>query len=78
MSAALHKGPPLPRFKDAEPILAAADRWKQRCLLGEGSILTNRSLWTLANFQELQRLYVEKLDDESADSFVVKLGRQST
>ena len=76
MSVELHKGLRLPRFKDAEPILAAADRWKHRCLLGEGSILTNRSLWTLANFQELQALYVEKLDDESSDSFVVKLRRQ--
>ena len=76
MSVEPHQGLPLPRFKDAEPILAAADRWKQRCLLGEGSILTNRSLWTLANFQELQALYVEKLDDESSDSFVVKLRRQ--
>ena len=64
------------RFKDAETILDAADHWKQRCLLGQGSILTDRSLWTLANFQELQALYVENLDDESSDSFVVKLGRQ--
>ena len=66
----------MPRFKDAETILDAADHWKQRCLLGEGSILTDRSLWTLANFKELRALYVEKLDDESSDSFVVKLGRQ--
>lgn len=76
VSVGPHKGFPLTRFEAAETILAAADHWKQRCLLGEGSVITNRSLWTLADFQELQALYVETLDDESSDSFVVKLGRQ--
>lgn len=64
------------RFKDAEPILAATDRWKQRCLLGEGSLFTERSLWTRSNFRELHTLYVENLDDESDDPFLVKLKRQ--
>ena len=64
------------RFKDAQPILAAAEQWKQRCLLGARSLFTDRSLWTRANFQQLQARYVEHLDDVSSDSFVVKLQRQ--
>ncbi len=64
------------RFKRAEPILVAAEHWKRRCLLGERSLFTDRSLWTRSNFQELQEVYVEKLDDQSSDSFLVKLKRQ--
>ena len=64
------------RFADAEQILAAAEQWKRRCLLGYGSVFSDRSLWTRSNFQELQKVYVENLDDRSKDSFVVKLERQ--
>ena len=53
----------MPRFKEHEPILAAAQRWKDRCLLGELSLFTNRSLWTRANFEELLPLFAENLDD---------------
>ena len=64
------------RFKDAEPILAAAEHWKHRCLLGGRSLFTDRSLWTRSNFQELRSVYVENLDDASGDSFLEKLERQ--
>ena len=64
------------RFKDAEPILGAAEHWKLRCLLGERSLFTDRALWTRSNFQELQSVYVENLDDLSKDSFQQKLERQ--
>jgi len=66
----------LARFKDAEPILAAAERWKNRSLLGGRSLFTDRSLWTRSNFLELHSVYVENLDDVSRDSFLVKLERQ--
>ena len=64
------------RFKDAQRILAAAEHWKDRCLLGEGSVFTDRPLWTRENFEDLRRLYVEHLDDTSRDSFRIKLERQ--
>ena len=64
------------RFKAAESILAAAEPWKQQCLLGERSLFTDRSLWTRENFEELRQLFVERLDDESQDSFLTKLQRQ--
>ena len=63
------------RFKDAEPILDAAEHWKRRCLLGGRSLFTDRPLWTRSSFQELQRAYVENLD-ESGGSFLEKLERQ--
>ena len=62
------------RFKDAEPILAAAERWKQRCLLGAKSLFTERSLWTREGFDELHELYVKKTkDDLSATSYLSEL-----
>ena len=66
----------LSRFRDAEVILAAANEWKERCLLQEGSLFTERPLWTRSIFDELRTLYVENLDDESSDSFLEKLRRQ--
>ncbi len=62
--------------KDAESILAAAEHWKRRCLIGERSVFTDRSLWTRSNFQELQIAYVENLDNQSSGSFMEKLGHQ--
>ena len=53
------------RFKDAEPILDAAERWKRQCLLGEKSLFAERSLWTREGFDELRRLYVERIEDGS-------------
>ena len=64
------------RMKAAEPILAAAAHWRDRSLLGGRSLFADRVLWTRSNFEELQTLYVEKLDDYSDDSFLVKLKRQ--
>ena len=67
---------PLARFKDAEPILAAAERWMRQCLLGEKSLFTERSLWTREGFDELRRLYVERIEDGlPPDSFLAELER---
>lgn len=63
------------RFKDAEPILAAAEHWKVQCLLGGHSLFTDRPLWTRPNLQELQRAYVEN-PDEGSGSFLEKLEHQ--
>ena len=51
------------RFKAAEPILAVAEYWKERCLLGSQSLFTERSLWTREGFDELHELYVERTKD---------------
>ena len=62
------------RFKDAEPILAAAEHWKRRCLLGAQSLFTEWSLWTREGFDKLNELYVKRAKDGlSATSFLSQL-----
>ena len=51
------------RFKKAEPILAAAEYWKRRCLLDEKSLFTEQSLWKREGFDELHELCVERRQD---------------
>ena len=63
------------RLKCATAILDAAERWKQRCLLDGGSLLTEERLWTRKHFGQLHTYYVERLD-EGSDPFEEKLRRQ--
>ena len=44
------------RLKRATPILDAAQRWKEECLLGGGSLFGDDQLWTLERFRELEPL----------------------
>ncbi|MCZ0943402.1 MAG: AAA family ATPase [Gammaproteobacteria bacterium] len=63
------------RAKEFEEVLNAAEVWKQRCLLGAGSLFTDQALWTRKNFDELYKLYVDN-PDESEGKFLEKLKRQ--
>ena len=63
------------RLKEHVQILAAAECWRDRCLLDERSLFADWSLWTRPNFQELHSLFVEN-PDESKDPFLAKLQRQ--
>lgn len=63
------------RLEKAAAILDAAEKWKQRCLLGGGSLFSEESLWRIENFRELQTYYVER-PDEGSGSFEEKLQRQ--
>ena len=47
---------PRPEYAYIDSILAAAEEWKQRCLLANGSVFTEDSLWTPANVEELEQL----------------------
>ena len=62
------------RFKDAEPILAAAERWKHRCLLDEKSLFAERHLWTGPIFQEVREVHAEA---KSVDEVIALLERSS-
>ena len=64
------------RFEDAGQILAAAEHWKQRCLLGKKSLFTERFLWTRENFEKLRRLYVDRPSDDREKLFLQKLEPQ--
>ena len=48
------------RLHEAKAVLAAADRWKQECLLDGGSVFSDRDLWTKQYFEELKEEYVKK------------------
>jgi 5-methylcytosine-specific restriction protein B len=60
---------------DIEPILAAADYWKDIALLGDGSVFTPDHLWTDDNLNELQKHYVENLDEGEGDFFTKLKGQ---
>ncbi|MXZ34302.1 MAG: DUF3578 domain-containing protein, partial [Acidobacteria bacterium] len=63
------------RLEKAAAILEAAEKWKQRCLLGGGSLFSEESLWSREYFRELQTYYVER-PDEGSGTFEEKLQRQ--
>lgn len=48
------------------PILNAAERWKQRCLIESKSVFTDLSVWSAPVFEELKRLYIDAPDTSSA------------
>ncbi len=45
--------------RDLTAVLTAADRWRDRCLLEDGSVLTDQPLWTSANLEELNRAFIQ-------------------
>lgn len=57
------------RLALAKPILDAAARWRDDCLLGSGSIFTNESLWTRDNVVGLQKDYSHNLNEGEGDFF---------
>lgn len=55
---------------DVSPLYTAMDRLRADCLIDDGSLLVpGRSLWTAANFAELQRTYVQNLDEGEGKFF---------
>lgn len=59
-----------------EALYAAAQRWAERCLIASASILSDhQSLWSLANFDELNRRFVQNID-EGSGNFLEKLKGQ--
>jgi hypothetical protein len=63
-----------PHF-DAEPIYQASKSWADRCLLNNGSIFSELSLWTPALLDELDLRFVRNLDEGDGD-FIAKLRDQ--
>lgn len=62
-------------YKPAEKIYEAAQEWKIDCLVNEGSVFSNQSLWNRKGFEELMTHYVNNLD-EGEGTFFTKLKRQ--
>jgi 5-methylcytosine-specific restriction protein B len=62
--------------RDLAPLLDAARNWIDTCLVADGSLFAlERSLWTAANADVLQRDFVDR-PDSGGDDFMTKLQRQ--
>ena len=57
------------------PVLDAAAKWIQRCLINERSVFTDRPLWTAKVLEEVRAAFVDHPDSSSA-SFFEKLQGQ--
>jgi 5-methylcytosine-specific restriction protein B len=61
---------------DIAPILAAIDRWKTKCILGDGSVLSSNKIWTVENLEQLNQHFVLNLDPSKDKGFLDKLQDQ--
>lgn len=60
---------------DASSILDAAEVWKRKCLLEDGSVLSPHRLWTSQNTAELRKYFIDS-PDEGDRSFLEKMKDQ--
>lgn len=60
---------------NSAPIIAAAQQWLERCLISDGSLFSGEAVWTMANFDALDRFVVQR-PDAGDGSFYEKLELQ--
>ena len=65
----------MPKPSPDHPVLRAAARWRDRCLRDDGSVFTEKSLWTSGNVGYLVRHFVEN-PEEGEGTFLEKLEYQ--
>ena len=65
----------MPKPSPDHPVLRAAARWRDRCLRNDGSVFTDKSLWTSENVAFLVRHYADN-PDEGEGNFFEKLDTQ--
>ena len=63
-------------FPEVAAVLEAAENWKQRCFTADGSILTDKALWTLTNLEDLFHRYSSNPIEGSTRDFLDKLREQ--
>ena len=61
--------------QDTEPILNAAKYWLQNCLLTDGAIFSDKSLWKMEHLQAMETYFINQ-PDEGEGSFFEKLSAQ--
>ena len=55
---------------DSVPIYAAAVGWKENCLVADGSVFQDgQTLWAASLLDELDRTFVQNLDEGDGDFF---------
>ncbi|MEQ6916018.1 McrB family protein [Halomonas aquatica] len=60
---------------EIDALLNAAQRWRDHCLLEDGSLFTDTSLWTLKHLDELERAFNQN-PIEGGETFTDKLAMQ--
>ena len=68
----------MPRYSDftnVEPIIHAAEHWRNDALINDKSVFTDKTIWTLENINVLVRDFVENPDDGEG-TYYEKLERQ--
>jgi 5-methylcytosine-specific restriction protein B len=65
------------RWHKAPEVLNAARRWRDSCLQADGSILSEKQLWTLENLAHLDRYFLQNFH-EGSGTFFSKLEVQLT
>ena len=60
---------------DIEPVLKAAEQWRDNALLGGGSVFDAGPIWSDENIEGMNRFYVENLD-EGDGNFITKFEHQ--
>lgn len=65
----------MPKPSSDHPVLRAAVRWRDRCLLNGRSVFTEKNLWTSKNVRHLVKYFAENLD-LGEGSFFEKLKTQ--
>ena len=65
---------------NADPVLRAAEEWRDRALRQGGSVFSDSALWSLANIEDLHRYYVLAENDGTGtflEKFKVQLSESS-
>ena len=65
-----------PDHQHASRTLAAAAQWRDRCLIEDGSIFTDASIWTDKVLDELDERFNRHPDNTKGRPFQEKLKRQ--
>jgi len=59
-----------------DDVLGAAEAWRERCFLQDGSLFSDESLWTHENIQDLKQRYVDNPIEGAQRDFYDKLQEQ--
>ena len=63
-------------YGHAEAVLAAADAWRERCFIDEGSLFGEESLWTLEHVRDLKERFLGNPIEGADRTFFEKLKEQ--
>ena len=63
-------------FDHVDAVLGAADAWRERCFVADGSLFGGESLWTLENVRDLKERFLGNPIEDAERTFFDKLREQ--